>query len=63
MAQFPFMLNSQEFQVFARPTGEIEKVLKSMVEQPSSEIVSKIREATSVDENAFDLIEKDKMEQ
>jgi hypothetical protein len=34
-----------------------------MIEQPSTEIVTKIREATSVDENAFDLIEKDKMEQ
>jgi hypothetical protein len=34
-----------------------------MIEQPSVEIVTKIREATSVDENAFDLIEKDKMEQ
>jgi hypothetical protein len=48
--------------VFARPTGEIEKVLKSLIDQPTSEIVSKIREATSVDENTFDLIEKDKME-
>jgi hypothetical protein len=34
-----------------------------MIDQPSVEVVTKIREATSVDENSFDLIEKDKMEQ
>jgi hypothetical protein len=33
-----------------------------MIDQPSVEVVTKIREATSVDENSFDLIEKDKME-
>jgi len=34
-----------------------------MIDQPSVEVVTKIREATNVDENSFDLIEKDKMEQ
>jgi len=34
-----------------------------MIDQPTVEIVTKIREASSVDENSFDLIEKDKLEQ
>jgi len=33
-----------------------------MIDQLSTEVVIKVREATGVDENAFDLIEKDKME-
>lgn len=61
MAQFPFMINSPEFQIFARPNGSIEKSLDAMPKASTSEIVTRLREATSIQEHMFDAIEKENM--
>lgn len=63
MAQFPFMLTSPEFQVFARPPsgGNIEKLLDAMPKTSTAEIVVKLREATGIEEHMYDSIEKENM--
>ena len=56
------MLESPEFQVFARPNnGNIDKQLDAMPKMSTAEIVVKLREATGIQEHMYEAIEKENM--
>jgi hypothetical protein len=60
MSSFKFILDSEEFKCFSRPTtADIEKCLNNLPKITTAEIVDRIREATDVREHMYDPIAKD----
>jgi sorting nexin-1/2 len=62
ISQFPFMINSPEFQTFARPNGDIEKSLNSLARSQSWEIVEKMKECLKVEIDMYDPIMKNDLD-
>lgn len=63
MSAFEYILNSQEFTIFSRPNGDIEKMLGAVPKSSSGDIVEKYREVLGIQEHMVDPIEKDKLDQ
>lgn len=61
MSPYKFVLNSTEFQCFARPTGDVEKSLNALPKMSTAEIVERLKTELSIDFAKHDLIEKDKL--
>ena len=62
ISAFPFVINSNEFKLFSRPNGDIEKLLKGCAKASSSEIVDKYREVLSIEDHLYDPVQKDKLD-
>lgn len=61
LARFEFIINSPEFQIFARPNGgDIDKQLKAMHRVPTSAIIERMHENTDIKERMYDLTEKER---
>ena len=60
ISQFPFIVNSEEFQIFCRPTGDdIEKLLTKLPAITYTEIVERMREALKIEDHLYDPVQKD----
>ena len=42
LARFDFLINSEEFQIFARPNGDIEKILGKLPKLPTMSMIDRI---------------------
>ena len=62
LAAFPFLLNSKEFVLFTRPTGDIDKSLGQVHKIASNEIVDRLRESLNIEDHLYDPIQKDKLD-
>ena len=62
MSAFDYILNSQEFQVFSRPNGDIEKLLGAVPKSATIQIVEKYRSVLGIEEHMYDPIAKDKLD-
>lgn len=62
ISAFPFVINSQEFQVFARPQGEIEKGFNALRRQTTKELVEKYRTVLQIEDQMFNPLEKDTLD-
>ena len=51
ISQFDFLVESKEFQIFARGTGEVTKTLEELPKQTPTEILEKYRLNFSIDED------------
>lgn len=59
-AKYDFLINSEEFLVFSRPNGEIEKQLQRLPRLPTLKICDKIREAGEINEKRYDMVDKER---
>ena len=63
MAKFDFIINSQEFQLFARPQGlDVEKSLGKLPRLSVSQIFERLKEATQTDETEVEVMTKEQYE-
>ena len=51
IGKFDYLTHSKEFKVFARESGDIEKILNSMVKQSPREVLEKYKLNFEVDED------------
>ena len=63
MAPFGFVLESQPFQLFARPQGDIDKTLMRLPKKTTAQIVEAYKTDFGIDPDAYDIIQKDALEQ
>mmetsp|Transcript_39706 Transcript_39706/g.60850 ORF Transcript_39706/g.60850 Transcript_39706/m.60850 type:complete len:311 (+) Transcript_39706:22-954(+) len=59
---FEFLLNSQEFLIFSRPSGDVDKMLSNLPKSSSVDIVEKYREQLKIEDHLYDPIAKDKLD-
>jgi hypothetical protein len=62
ISAYEFILNSQEFKIFSRPSGDIEKMLGAIPKSNSIEIVEKYKEIFKIEVHLYDPIAKDKLD-
>jgi hypothetical protein len=54
-----FIINSEEFIVFSRPNGDVEKVLQRMTTKlPTSNIIERYHKALGINERRYDYEDK-----
>lgn len=53
-------MNSEEFLLFTRPNGDIEKNLSKLGKVPTATIIDRMHKSTDIKERNFDLTEKEK---
>lgn len=59
-AKYDFIINSEEFLMFSRPNGDIEKMLQRLPRIPTSSIIERMHKATTINERRYDLTEKER---
>mmetsp|Transcript_15382 Transcript_15382/g.26001 ORF Transcript_15382/g.26001 Transcript_15382/m.26001 type:complete len:422 (+) Transcript_15382:65-1330(+) len=62
VSAFNFVLNSQEFNIFSRPQGDIDKQLTSMRKPTTPELVEKYRFVLKIEEQMYTPLIKDKLD-
>ena len=60
IAKFDYLMNSEEFAMFARPTGDIEKTLAKIPRLPTGTIIERIRGVTEINEKRYDMVDKER---
>jgi hypothetical protein len=59
-AKHEFIINSDEFLMFSRPNGDIEKMLTRLPRIPTSSMIERLHKATNIDERKYDLSDREK---
>lgn len=59
MAKFEFLINSEEFLIFSRPPGDIEKSLQRLPRLAPQQMYERMKEATAVNEMQYDLTQRE----
>jgi hypothetical protein len=62
MSPYKFVLDSSEFQCFARPSSDVEKSLNALPKVTTAEVVERMKKELDIDFAKYDLIEKDKLD-
>lgn len=60
LSKYDFLINSEEFIIFSRPNGDIEKSLLKIPKLPTSKIIEKIRSVTEINEKRYDMVDKER---
>jgi hypothetical protein len=60
IAKYEFLINSEEFQIFARPNGDIEKLIGRLPRLPTLSFIDRIQKATDINEKQYDLADKER---
>ena len=63
MSQFVFLINTPEFQAFARPNGEVEKCLNALPKVMTWDIVEKMEEHLGIQDHFYDPLQKAEFDQ
>lgn len=60
-AKFDFLINSEEFRIFARPaSGDVEKMLERLPRVPYGTMIERTREVTNIQERLYDFADKER---
>lgn len=60
-AKLEFIINSEEFLVFSRPNGDIDKNLGRLaLKVPTATLIDRMHKATDIKERNYDLTEKER---
>jgi hypothetical protein len=62
LAAFDFILNSAEFKNFARPQGDIDKLLSSMPKMTWPQTVDRMKESLKIEEHMYNLVQKNQFD-
>jgi chemotaxis protein histidine kinase CheA len=63
-AKFDYLINSDEFKIFARPaSGDVEKMLDRLPRIPYSSMIERFREITGINEMNYDFADKERYSQ
>jgi hypothetical protein len=62
VSSFEFILNSQEFLIFSRPSGDIDKLLSNVPKASTIDIVERYREQLKIEDHLYDPIKKDQLD-
>ena len=60
LSKFDFLINSDEFAVFSRPNGDVEKLLQRLTRLPTLTVCDRIRKAADINEKRYDLTDKER---
>ncbi len=60
IAKQEYLMNSDEFILFARPSGDIEKMLAKIPKLPTVTIIERIRAVTEINEKRYDMVDKER---
>ncbi len=60
LAKYDFIINSEEFSLFSRPNGDVEKLLSKLPKMPTGVIVERMRKGADINERMYDMTEKEK---
>jgi hypothetical protein len=60
IAKYDFLMNSEEFVLFSRPNGDIEKMLAKIPRLPTQTIIERIRTVTEINEKRYDMVDKER---
>ena len=60
IAKFNYLMNSEEFAMFARPSGDIEKMLSKVPKLPTTAIIDRVRTVTDINEKRYDTVDKER---
>jgi hypothetical protein len=60
LGKYDFLLRSEEFKVFSRPFGDIEKILQGKKKLNSEEIIQRITETIHINRSNYDFVQLDK---
>ena len=58
--KYDFLINSDEFLLFSRPNGDVEKLLTKLPKMPTSAIIERVRKVTDINEKLYDLTDKER---
>jgi hypothetical protein len=58
-AKYEYLLNSEEFLLFSRPNGDIEKMLAKINKIPTQTIIERVRTVTDINEKRYDISDKE----
>ncbi len=56
-----FLINSEEFQLFARPNGDIEKMLQRVNKMQTISAIDRLRKTLDINEARYDLTDKERL--
>lgn len=60
-AKHDFLINSEEFRIFARPaSGDVEKMLERLPRVPYGTMIERTREVTNIQERLYDFADKER---
>lgn len=60
-ARYDYLVNSEEFKVFARPGGgDIEKMLDRLIKPTTGKLIESLRDITNVQERNYDFADKER---
>jgi hypothetical protein len=63
-ARFEFIVNSEEFKIFARPgSGDVEKMLERLPRIPYGTMIERARSVTGVNERNYDFADRESLNQ
>lgn len=62
LAPFNFVIESSEFQVFARPNADIGKAFAKIPRASTGEIVDKMQNALGIQDHMYDMIQKESLD-
>ena len=57
--KYEYLLNSEEFLLFSRPNGDIEKMLAKINKIPTQTIIERVRTVTDINEKRYDISDKE----
>ena len=61
-AKQEFIINSEEFRIFARPSsGDMDKMLERLPRLPSGTMIERLRSVTNVNERNYDFADKERL--
>jgi len=63
IAPYKFVIESQPFQIFARPNGDIDKQLMRLPKQKPEQIIERYKAELGLDNTSYDVIQKDALEE
>ncbi|CDW87092.1 px domain containing protein [Stylonychia lemnae] len=60
LSKYDYIIHSDEFQIFSRPAGEVDKLLARLPKMSSGSLLDRIRKAGDINERMFDAVEREK---
>jgi hypothetical protein len=60
LAKLEFLVNSEEFLLFSRPNGDVEKNLSRLTKIQTATVIDRMHKSTDIKERMYDLSEKER---